>query len=107
MNPSTCSRGSFSNIAEYYIKMEVQEYASKGVSHMYGVWCFCSECYYEDRNMEDMKKGLHSFYKQYFGKREKKESIIEYKNSMSSNTKSKTQRTRRKNAIKKYIVENK
>ncbi|MDD5010927.1 MAG: DUF262 domain-containing protein [Phycisphaerae bacterium] len=73
-----------------------------GVSHLYGLWCFARKCVMENVTPESVKDRIENFYNRLRTKDYDDANILEYKQSMSSRTKSKVQRERRTAALLKY-----
>lgn len=94
----------FESIIEYILSLNIENYCKKGVSHFYGIWCFAHYCIQKDLSQPEVNDNLINFYEKYSNKQYDHEAIIEYKKSMSSNTKSSTQRTRRRDALINYCT---
>lgn len=91
------------------LNLNFQQYAIAGVSHIYGLWCFSHYCVNENiTNIQIIKDRIDLFYNEQ--KKPLKEItnsfVKDYKQSMSANTKSYSQRNKRVEALKKYIFKN-
>lgn len=73
-----------------------------GVSHLYGIWCFSSFCVSNNVSPESISVKLIEFLRTTKERNTSIPAAREYKISMSSRTKDKSNRARRKNAILSY-----
>jgi hypothetical protein len=97
-------RDRFMRTTNFIEKLGIDFQASKvsGVSHLYGIWCFSLFCVKKAISAESIATKLIEFLQ---AAKERNTSITaarEYKASMSSRTKDKGNRTRRKNAMLSY-----
>lgn len=92
----------FNEITNYILDIGIDNYCKKGVSHFYGIWCFAHYCIQNNFDRSTIKKLIDEFYKKYTSKIYDNEALVEYKKSMSSNTKSSTQRIRRRYSLISY-----
>ncbi|MBP2245188.1 DUF262 domain-containing protein [Paenibacillus xylanexedens] len=74
----------------------------EGVSHLYGLWSFSMACANSEVPLSEIKSKVNEFFIELREKNFNEDSIKEYKNSMSYNTKSKGQRTRRLKALLQF-----
>lgn len=94
----------FKEITEYLIKLEIEYdfYSIKGVSHVYGLWCFALYCTEKKIPFEPLIAQLNTFYSQLkdiSNTPNANTHVLAYKKSMSSGTKSEIQRKRRVEAL--------
>lgn len=88
------------------LNLDFKQYAIAGVSHIYGLWCFSHYCV---NNKKDNIKNLQDKLKEFFTEQKKPKRELEnnyvkiYKDSMSSNTKSFSQRNKRMQALIDYV----
>lgn len=71
----------------------------RGVSHLYGLWCFAYHCYQLNINPEEMIQPLRDFYTLLRMRTDPTANIQTYSASMAARTKEKFQRIRRVNAL--------
>ncbi|UFH60564.1 DUF262 domain-containing protein [Sulfurovum mangrovi] len=98
----------FIDITSYLeaLHIDYEKYSIKGVSHIYGLWCFAQECYKKKEDIEFVSKKLDDFYtelKNLSQTSEPNKYVELYKKSMSAGTKSQSQRTRRLDALSSYV----
>jgi uncharacterized protein with ParB-like and HNH nuclease domain len=96
--------GVFDEIIKYILLLNVQNYCKKGVSHFYGIWCFAHHCINSNINSADVEQKIKDFFGKYSNRVYDHDALVEYKKSMSSNTKSSTQRIRRRDALIHYCM---
>lgn len=97
----------FETITNYMDRLGIdyETFKIDGVSHLYGLWGFSIECIQNNANVDEVKGRLNDFFNILRDKHSpeaKNENISKYKNSMSYNTKSKGQRTKRIVALSNY-----
>lgn len=80
------------------INIDYDKYKINSVSHLYGLWCFSWYLYTNNYNAT-FKDKLEKFYSGLRSKEITNQFILDYKNSMQSNTKSRTNRIRRINSL--------
>lgn len=88
------------------LDLDLSKYSIAGVSHIYGLWCFSNYCVDNNKNdIEYIKNKLNEFFnEQKKPKRDIKNMHVSvYKDSMSSATKSFSQRNKRMHALIKYV----
>lgn len=90
------------------LNLDFKKYAIAGVSHIYGLWCFSQYCINENKsNLDQIRQKLNSFFDEQ--KRTLKDIsnplVRSYKQSMSANTKSYSQRDKRMNALIDYVFD--
>lgn len=94
----------FMEVTDFIERLNIDFLASKvsGVSHLYGIWCFSLFCVNNGISPESVAKQLIEFLQ--IAKERNTDNIAarEYKVSMSSRTKDKSNRIRRKNAMLSY-----
>jgi len=81
------------------LELHYDEWKISGVSHLYGIFSFCHYCLNHNINLSVAKKGLFTFYEMWGSKEYDDELVRQYKESMSSRTKDKGQRKRRRKAL--------
>ncbi|WP_419873096.1 DUF262 domain-containing protein [Candidatus Pristimantibacillus sp. PTI5] len=84
------------------LELDYNKYKINGVSHMYGLWCFAHHCVLLGVDVEEIKETVHNMYKGLRMKQSEDLFIQQYKKSMESRTKSKSQRINRLNALLGY-----
>lgn len=91
----------FTEITKYMesLNLDYEDYKIYGVSHLYGIWCFCVTCVSLNISLDKVKPKILEFFSLFRNKNYELPMIQEYKQSMSNRTKFKGQRTRRKNAL--------
>ncbi|MCI5137246.1 MAG: DUF262 domain-containing protein [Candidatus Electrothrix sp. AR1] len=94
----------FNIVIKFIEDIKIESYCKKGVSHFYGIWCFAHYCIMNDLSSESIKDSIQEFYAKYTERRYDSDSLIDYKKSMSSNTKSSNQRVRRRDALISYCI---
>lgn len=90
------------------LNINYDKYSIKGVSHIYGLWCFAQYCFENDKDKENVSNKLVEFYtmlKEHSTIAQLNDNVDAYKKSMSSATKSQIQRSRRMEALKKFIFD--
>lgn len=80
------------------INIDYDKYKINSVSHLYGLWGF-SWYLYINKYSSTFKEKLEKFYSELRSKEITNQYILDYKNSMQSNTKSRTNRVRRINSL--------
>lgn len=100
----------FKQITTYLssLNLDYQGYSIKGVSHLYGLWCFSQYCLAESKNPTEVSRKLVLFYEQLKGLPKietPNANVLKYKKSMSSGTKAITQRTRRLESLVGFLAE--
>lgn len=97
----------FDLIAEYIESLHINfiEWRITGPSHLYGIWTFCMDCVKNNEDPIIIRSKLSEFYQQLRGRDYTNANVIQYKQSMSSRTKSKGQRERRTFALIQYVIE--
>lgn len=91
------------NLMESF-QIDFTSYKVRGVSHLYALWAFLYYIYnnFEKESYSELASELTDMYSAYSDK-VNEESLIIYKNTMQSASKSKTQRKRRVKAIADYL----
>ncbi len=91
----------FKTITEFLdeLDLDYKTYKIEGVSHLYGLWGLSTNCVRKKIPPENIRYKLLDFFNLLRNKDYSIESIRQYKNSMSYNTRSKGQRSRRLNAL--------
>jgi hypothetical protein len=94
-------RRDFMNVTEFISKMDIDFNASKvgGVSHLYGLWCFSIKCVQLRIEPNAISLKIKEFLIEAKNRGATNEHAREYKISMSSRTKYKGNRIKRKNAL--------
>lgn len=99
----------FLSITQYLddLSLDYDKYSIKGVSHIYGLWCFAQYCILNSIPSNSVIQKINNFYEELknLSITLAPDSDVEaYKKSMSSATKSQTQRKRRMEALINYII---
>lgn len=84
-----------------YEKLKIQK-----VSHLYAIWALGVLGYEQNINSKELGEILNNFYVQYMSEKEKNDELKEYKVSMSANTKSRSSRKKRLDALIKFCSKN-
>lgn len=84
------------------IGLDYESLKIDGLSHLYALWYLSYQFHKRNIDIPDLKQKLETFYSQY-RQINATEDMKQYKTSMSSNTKSKSSRTRRINSLLKYL----
>jgi hypothetical protein len=84
------------------IGLNYEELKIDGLSHLYALWFLSYFFHSKQIEIPDLKQKLENFYTRY-RQVNATEEMKQYKTSMSSNTKSKSSRTRRINSLLKYL----
>lgn len=97
-------RQEFIDITSFVQNLEIDYHANKvsGVSHLYGIWCFSIFCVNKDIDAKSVRGKVIEFLQLAKERGTMDNAAREYKISMSSRTKDKNNRTRRKNALLNY-----
>ena len=82
--------------------LDYEEYRIRGVSHLYGLWCFSWYCNKNHIEAVTVAKPLNQLFDQLRSSHISDPNVYEYKKTMSSNTKSKSMRDRRLSALIGY-----
>lgn len=97
-------KSKFTEVTDFLgkIGLDYETYKIDGLSHLYALW-YLSHLIIKNRiNLPNLKSDLEKFYNEY-RQANATEEMKAYKISMSSNTKSKSSRTRRVNSLLKYL----
>ena len=96
-------RQKFINISKIFadFKIDYSKHKVEGLSHFYALWYLANLINSNDIPLGNISNSLDSFYTEFRQKVSTPE-MLAYKGSMSSNTKSKSSRSRRINALIKY-----
>lgn len=86
------------------LTLDFDDLKINGVSHLYGIFAFCSKCIAEDLDNEQISKKLYKFYDLLRSGAFDTPSVHAYKESMSSNTKSGGQRKKRTDALYEFCI---
>lgn len=84
------------------LNLEFTKYKIDSVSHLYGIWCLALEGLKKGEKPETLASKLNSFYEELRSRKINNMTVLQYKDSMSSRTKSKNQRIKRLEALLKY-----
>jgi hypothetical protein len=85
------------------LKLKYDIWKISGVSHLYGLWGFSYVCVERGMKPTEVKNEIHAFYDKYTQKTYHEGSFYDaYKQSMSSSTKSRTQRSKRIKALVEF-----
>ncbi len=88
------------------LELEYSNFKITGVSHLYGIWCFCHYCVQQDLSSIEVAPVIKSFFTQLRENAEMNEHTKLYKESMTSRTKDKTQRSRRLRSMIDFMNSN-
>lgn len=96
------------NITDFMKKLNLEYDNLKiaGVSHLYGIFSFSYYCIKNNVSHDIAKAGLDEFYNKLRTKDYENNLVKQYKDSMSSRTKNKTQRKRRREALVQFCINN-
>jgi len=83
------------------LNLDYDLYKIKGVSHIYGLWCFSWHCYINNIPNNGLSDKLNNLFTE-LREGSQNDLITGYKKTMTSNTKSKSQRQRRLNVLLQY-----
>ncbi|MBB3109098.1 hypothetical protein FHS18_001150 [Paenibacillus phyllosphaerae] len=91
----------FERVTEFLkdLDLDYEKYKITGVSHIYGLWCFANYCILNDVDVHAVKDKIHNMYKRLRSKKTDDPFTQQYKKSMESRTKSRSQRVNRLNAL--------
>lgn len=90
----------FKIITRFLEELNAVEYCQLGVSHFYGIWCFIHHCIKNNIKVNSVKSKFEDFFALYKSRvYDDNNDLLEYKRSMSSNTKSSNQRERRRDSL--------
>lgn len=94
----------FEQIISYLSKLQIEyeKYKINGVSHFYALFVFSYECLSLDCSYKLISTKINKFYDELRGSSNPCQEVREYKESMQSNTRSKWQRVKRIQSLKKY-----
>jgi hypothetical protein len=94
----------FCSITDFLISLNLdyEAYKIKGVSHLYGLWCFAWYCCDRQIRPGDVAGQLTNLFAELRSNAIKDDNVNEYKKSMSARTKSKSQRQSRLDALLRY-----
>lgn len=84
------------------LDLDYNEYKITGVSHLYGLWCFSRYCVINNIDTKNVINKINRMYTLLRKRVYKDESIKQYKKSMESRTRSKSQRKNRLDALLSY-----
>lgn len=92
---------SFLEITNFMASLELnyEELQITGVSHLYGLWCFSWYCCSKNLPIAAVQSKIRSLYIELRSGEIKNQIVIDYKKTMLSNTKSKSSRQRRMDAL--------
>lgn len=93
-------------VTEYMRDLELpyEEWRIRGVSHLYGIFSFSHFCIVNGIALSGIKDKVHEFYTKWRNREYDEELVKQYKDSMSSRTKDKGQRRKRREALVNYCV---
>lgn len=84
------------------LRVDFDKYKLRGVSHLYGLWCFSFHCVSNNITIGDLPAKLDAFYAALRSGTSTDPNVQDYSNSMSSRTKDRGQRIKRVNGICGY-----
>jgi hypothetical protein len=84
------------------LDLNYEGYKIKGVSHLYGLWCFAWVCEQQTVQPEMVRDKLNALFTELRSSQVTNEYVQDYRITMSSNTKSKAMRERRLEALLRY-----
>ncbi len=85
------------------LEIDYDGFRVSGVSHLYGIWCFASDCVDKSIDADLVKSKLHDFFTQLRSQNYDDERVESYKKSMSARTKDQGQRRRRLESLLEYV----
>jgi uncharacterized protein with ParB-like and HNH nuclease domain len=86
------------------LKLDYEQFKIKGVSHLYGLWCFAWYCMANSVPPKNVEKKLKALFEELRSGQIKNSMVKEYKRTMGSRTKSKSQRVGRLEALRAYCA---
>lgn len=86
------------------LNLNFDQYKIKGVSHFYALFVFCHNCIMKGFDVNQISNQVRQFYTVVRDTNSNNEFALEYRMSMLSNTKAKSQRIRRIAALEKYCA---
>lgn len=87
------------------LNIDLKDYKINGVSHLYGLWLLAIECVEKKISPDEIRNKLIQMYTMLKEKNYTDESVKDYKQSMSHGTKNQSQRTKRLDSLKKFVLE--
>ncbi|NOK18830.1 DUF262 domain-containing protein [Corallococcus carmarthensis] len=84
------------------LNLDYEQFKIKGVSHLYGLWCFSWYCRQNSVPPQKVEKKLKALFDELRSGTIKNSMVKEYKKTMGSNTKSRLQRANRLDALLQY-----
>ena len=85
------------------LNLDYSEYRIQGVSHLYGLWCLSERCVGAGIATFPIDEKLSGFFEELRSSEVMDTNVVEYKRSMSSRTKSETQRKLRLESLTSYL----
>jgi len=85
------------------LDLDFDKYKIKGVSHFYALFAFSKTCVLENRDSSEVSIKLNEFFAKVRSKDDDDVYINDYRISMQSNTRSKSQRKKRINALVNFV----
>lgn len=85
------------------LDLDFSTYRIMGVSHIYAIWSLVIYCMENNITSENIKFDINAFYSAYRYKHDD-ECVVLYRKSMEMRTKSKSQREKRIDALKKFCI---
>ncbi len=97
---------SFQDTTTYMSNLDIDfdDLKINGVSHLYGIFAFCSKCIQERQNQKAISTKLYEFFDHLRSGHLDEVPVKAYKESMSSNTKSSGQRKKRTDALHEFCI---
>jgi len=86
------------------LDLDFNKYRIKGVSHFYAIFALCDICVKKGIDITNVSKKLNDFYTLVRRGDEEVLNVKDYRNSMQSNTRSKSQRKKRINALEDFCI---
>lgn len=95
----------FKDVLQYIknLELDVTKYKITGVSHFYVLFALCASCVERKIDFKILRKKLNEFYKK-LRMQDNNPLVEDYRISMQSRTKSKSQRKKRLEALEKYCL---
>lgn len=97
-------RADFNEITSFMagLQLDYEALQITGVSHIYGLWCFSLVCKQKGITVEQVAEKVNNLYIELRSGNIKDSCVNDYKRTMQSNTKSRSQRERRVEALLNY-----
>jgi len=103
--PLVSAKKRFSEVTSYLeaLDLDFTKFKISGVSHLYGLWCLAHRCLEQKISESVVKAKLPAFFEMLRSRSLQNVNVSNYKDSMSSRTKSDSQRLLREASLLEYI----